>query len=173
MISKKMKEALNTQINAEYFSAYLYHAMAAYCEDHNFKNFTNWMGIQTREKIAHGKHMYDYLLDRGGKVALKAIAAPQTEWGGFLEVFQHVYKHELEVTRSIHNLADLAIQEKDHATYAFLQWYVDEQVEEEATADQIVQQLKFIGNEVGPLFNLDKELGTRVFVPPFPENAQE
>jgi ferritin len=165
MISKNMEKALNEQINAEMYSAYLYLSMEAYFRSLDLSGFANWMRVQTQEETTHAMKIYDYIDERGGRVILKSIATPQTEWKSPLAVFEAVYKHEQKVTGLINDLVNLAIKEKDHATSAFLQWFVSEQVEEEASADKIVQQMRMIGDAPGGLFMLDHELGQRVFKP--------
>jgi ferritin len=171
MISKKMEKALNEQVNAELFSAYLYLSMEAYFKSLNLDGFANWMRVQTQEEIMHAMKIYDFIDERGGRVILKAINGPDTKWDSPLAVFEAVYKHEQKVTGLINNLVNLAIEEKDHATNTFLQWFVNEQVEEESSADQIVQQLKMMENAPGGMFMLDRELGQRVFTPPATESA--
>ena len=171
MISKKMEEALNEQVNAELYSSYLYLSMESFFKSQNLNGFANWMRIQTQEEVMHATKMYDFINERGGRVLLKAIEGPQTEWDSTLAVFKAVSEHEQKVTGLINNLVDLAITEKDHATNSFLQWFVNEQVEEEASADEIVQQLKMMENAPGGIFMFDRELGQRVFTPPATEGA--
>lgn len=166
MISKKMEGALNGQVNAELYSAYLYLSMESYFKSLNLNGFANWMRMQTQEEVAHAMKIYDFINERGGKVTLKAIEGPPTKWDCPLAVFEAVYVHEQKVTGLINDLVDLAIKEKDHATNSFLQWFVNEQVEEESSADEIVQQLKMMENAPGGMFMLDRELGQRVFTPP-------
>ena len=165
MISKKMEEALNEQINAEMYSAYMYLSMESYFKAQNLNGFANWMRIQTQEEAAHAMKIYGFINERGGRVTLKAIKGPPTEWDSALAVFKAVYEHEQKVTGLINNLVDLAIKEKDHASNSFLQWFVNEQVEEEASADAVVQQLTMMENAPGGMFMLDRELGQRVFTP--------
>jgi len=171
MISKKMEKALNEQVNAELFSAYLYLSMEAYFKSLNLDGFANWMGVQTQEEITHAMKIYEFINERGGRITLKAIDGPETEWDSPLAVFNAVYEHEQKVTNLINDLVNLAIEEKDHATNTFLQWFVNEQVEEEASADQVVQQLKLMEKAPGGLFLLDRELAQRVFTPPAAEGA--
>lgn len=166
MIKEKLQDAINEQINKELYSAYLYASMAAYFESVNLKGFANWMSIQRQEEEAHAFRFYKFVNERGGRVIFKAIDTPPSEWSSPLKVFEEVYKHEQFVTSLINDLVDLAQQEKDHAMYNYLQWFIDEQVEEEASADEIVQQLKMVGDNAGALFMLDRELGQRVFVDP-------
>ena len=169
MISKSMEDALNEQVNAELYSAYLYLSMESYFKAQNLNGFANWMRVQTQEEVSHAMKIYDFINERGGRVILKAIEGPETDWDSALTVFNEVYKHEQKVTSLINNLVDLAIKEKDHATNSFLQWFVNEQVEEEASADGILQQLKMMEKAPGGMFMLDRELGQRVFTPPTSE----
>ena len=169
MISKKMEQALNDQVNAELYSAYLYLSMESYFKSLNLNGFANWMRVQTQEEISHAMKIYNFINERGGRVILKAIEGPQTKWDSHFAVFEAVYAHEQKVTGLINNLVDLAVEEKDHATNSFLQWFVNEQVEEESSADEIVQQLKMMKDAPGGLFMLDRELGQRVFAPPAAE----
>lgn len=169
MISKKMEEALNGQVNAELYSAYLYLSMESYFKSLNLNGFATWMRVQTQEEVAHAMKIYEFLNERGGRAILKAIDGPQTEWDSPLAVFEAVYVHEQKVTGLINDLVDLAIKEKDHATNTFLQWFVNEQVEEESSADEVVQQLKMMENAPGGMFMLDRELGQRIFTPPAAE----
>ena len=166
MISKKMEKALNEQINAEMYSAYLYLSMESYFRSLDLSGFANWMRVQVQEELMHAMKLYDSVDARGGRIILKSIAAPPTEWDSPLAVFEATYKHEQKVTELINELVSLAIKEKDHATNTFLQWFVNEQVEEEASADKIIQQMKMMGNAPGGMFMLDRELGQRVFTPP-------
>ncbi|HUU20234.1 MAG TPA: ferritin [Sedimentisphaerales bacterium] len=169
MISKKMEEALNGQVNAELYSAYLYLSMESYFKSLNLNGFANWMRVQTQEEVMHAMKIYDFVNERGGRIILKAIEGPETEWDSPLAVFEAVYVHEQKVTGLINDLVDLAIKEKDHATNTFLQWFVNEQVEEESSADEVVQQMKMMENAPGGMFMLDRELGQRVFTPPAAE----
>jgi len=169
MISEKMEEALNGQVNAELYSAYLYLSMESYFKSLNLNGFARWMRVQTQEEVAHAMKIYDFVNERGGRVILKAIEGPPTEWDSPLAVFEAVYVHEQKVTGLINDLVDLAIKEKDHATNTFLQWFVNEQVEEESSADEVVQQLKMMENAPGGMFMLDRELGQRIFTPPAAE----
>ncbi|MCP4612571.1 MAG: ferritin [Planctomycetes bacterium] len=171
MISKKMEEALNEQVNAELYSSYLYLSMESFFKSQNLNGFANWMRIQTQEEVMHATKMYDFINERGGRALLKAIEGPPTEWESTLAVFKAVYEHEQKVTGLVNNLVDLAITEKDHATNSFLQWFVNEQVEEEASADEIVQQLKMVEKAPGGIFMFDRELGQRVFTPPATEGT--
>ncbi|MBL7153967.1 MAG: ferritin [Phycisphaerae bacterium] len=171
MIGKKIEKALNEQINAELYSAYLYLSMVAYFESVNLTGFATWMRAQTQEEIMHAMKMYDFINERGGRVILKAIEMPPPEWGSALAAFEAAYAHEQIVTGLINDLVNLAVAEKDHATNSFLQWFVNEQVEEETSADNVVQNLKMAQDAPGALFMLDRELGQRVFTPPAAQGA--
>jgi ferritin len=171
MISKTMEKALNEQVNAELYSAYLYLSMEAYFKSLNLNGFANWMMVQTQEEVSHAMKIYGFIDERGGRITLKAIEGPKTEWDSPLSVFKAVYEHEQKVTSLINDLVDLAIEEKDHATNSFLQWFVNEQVEEESSADQLVQQFKMMEKAPGGMFMLDRELAQRVFTPPATEGA--
>ena len=166
MISNKMEEALNEQINAEFYSTYLYLSMQAYFESVNLSGFANWMRAQTQEELIHAMKIYDYVNERGGRITLKSIAEPPTEWKSPLAAFEAAYQHEQKVTELINGLVNLAIGEKDHATNNFLQWFVNEQVEEESSVDEVVQKLKMIERAPGGQFLIDRELSQRVFTPP-------
>ena len=166
MIKEKIQDALNKQINAELYSSYLYLSMSAYFESINLKGFASWMRVQTQEELVHAMKFYDYLIERGGKVVLSSIESPPTEWSSPLAIFENAYQHEQKVTGLINDLVDLAIAEKDHATNIILQWFVSEQVEEEASADEVVQKIKLMGDARGGIFMLDRELAQRVFTPP-------
>ncbi len=166
MLSDKMQQALNAQLNAELYSSYLYVSMAAYFESLNLKGFANWMWVQQQEERVHADLFYGQINARLGRVTLKAIDAPATEWKSPLDAFEHVLKHEQMVTGLINNLVALAMGEKDFASNQFLQWFVAEQVEEEDNADSIVKQLQLIGDNVHALLMLDRELAARVFAVP-------
>jgi ferritin len=162
MLNPKVSTALNQQINAELFSEYLYLSMAAHFESESLKGMANWMRIQAGEERMHAMKFYQFILDRGGKVTLTAIDAPKTSWASPLEVFKEAYAHEIKVTGLINSLATLAIEEKDHATHQFLNWFVNEQVEEESNAQTIVDRLKLVGDNGLAIYMLDQELATRV-----------
>lgn len=166
MLNDKMAKALNDQINAEAYSSYLYLSMAAYFESINLKGFANWMMVQAQEEDLHAMKFFDFVNERSGRVRLQAIKAPPHDWESPLAAFEAVYTHECHVTGLINKLVDLSLKLSDHATNNFLQWFVAEQVEEEASADAIVQQLKLIGTDGHGLFMIDRELANRVFTPP-------
>jgi ferritin len=161
MLKKSVEDALNKQVNAEFYSSYLYLAMSAYFESITMKGFAQWLRLQSREEMAHGMKIYDYIIEAGGSPKLTAIEAPKTPWKSPQAVFEQVYAHEQKVTGLINDLMDLAIKEKDHATKNFLGWFVKEQVEEEANASEILAKIKMIGDVPGHLFWLDHELGKR------------
>ena len=161
MLKKSVEDALNKQINAEMYSSYLYLAMSAYFESITMKGFAQWLRLQSREEMAHGMKIYDYIIEAGGSPKLTAIEAPKTPWKSPQAVFEQVYAHEQKVTGLINDLMDLAMKEKDHATKNFLGWFVKEQVEEEANASEILAKIKMIGDVPGHLFWLDHELGKR------------
>lgn len=161
MIKNKMVDAFNKQINAEMYSSYLYLSMAAWFEAKNLKGMAQWMRVQAQEESGHAMKFFDHLVERGGTVVLAEIAAPAATWTSSLGAFEEAYKHECEVTRLIHGLADLAAGEHDHASAVFLQWFVSEQVEEESAADEIVQKLKMVGEHRNGLFMMDRALGER------------
>jgi ferritin len=161
MLGETMQTALNKQVTAELYSGYLYLSMAANFERLGLKGAAQWMRAQSKEELLHAMKLYEYVIDRGGRVTLGPIEGPPTKWDSALATFQDAYEHETKVTAMINDLVNLAIQEKDHATNSYLQWFVDEQVEEEASADEVVQKLKLVGDG-GGLFMVDRELGTRV-----------
>lgn len=166
MLKEKMEKALNGQINAEMYSSYLYLSMEAYFQSISLKGCAAWMRAQVQEELFHGMKFYGYVCERGGKVTLGSIAKPESAWKSPLAAFKHIQKHEEHVTELINSLVDLAMAEKDHATLNFLQWFVAEQVEEEASVGEIVDKLKLIKEDTSGLFLLDAELGKRVFTPP-------
>lgn len=161
MISRTMQDALNAQINAEQFSAQLYLAMAAHCEGRSFKGFAHWLKVQAGEETTHAHKLIDFLLDRGGKLELQPIAAPPTEFGGIIQVFEQTLAHEKGITAKINALFELARTEKDYASEITLQWYVTEQVEEEANVGQIVDHLHAVGDQGGGIWYLDSKMGKR------------
>ena len=161
MIGKPMQDALNEQINKELFSSYLYLSMAAYFEEKNLSGFGNWMRVQADEEREHAMKFYDFILETGGKVMLKAIEAPKTEWNSNLEVAEEVAAHEAKVTASIYALYELALKEKDYPAQVMLQWFISEQVEEEKNAAEIVANLKMIEERGTAVLMLDKQLGKR------------
>ncbi len=161
MISKPMQDAINEQINKELFSSYLYLSMAAYFADKNLPGFASWMRVQAEEEREHAMKFYDHLLERGGKVELKAIAAPGAAWKSDLAAFEAVLEHEKFVTRSIYDVYEVALKEKDYPAQVMLQWFINEQVEEEANASEIVENLKRIEAHDTAVMVLDHRLGKR------------
>ena len=161
MLSPKLTEALNKQINEEYYSSYLYLAMAAYLEDQNLDGCAHWMRMQALEEWEHGMKIFDYMLERGARVELMAVKAPQKEWASPVATFEASLEHEQYMTKNINALADLAISERDHATNNLMQWYVTEQVEEESSVEDILKKLELMGNTGTGLFMMDRELKTR------------
>jgi len=166
MLDEKIQIALNQQLNAELYSSYLYLSMSAYFQSVNLSGFANWMRIQAQEELVHAMKFYDFINERGSRVMLQPVEGPPTEWSSPLDAFENAYRHEQKVTGLINDLVNLAVKERDHATNIFLQWFVTEQVEEEASADEVVQKLKLMGDAKGGLFMLDREMGQRVFTPP-------
>ncbi len=160
-LSEKMEKALNEQVKKEFYSAYLYLSMSAYCESLNYSGFANWLKKQAQEEMEHAMKLYDYIFERRGRVILEAIDKPPSDWKDLVDVFENVLKHEEEVTESIYKLMDLAKEEKDYATESMLKWFVDEQVEEEASADEILQKLRMVGDNKNALFSLDRALSQR------------
>ena len=166
MIKKKIEDALNKQINEELFSSYLYWAMAAWFEDMNLAGFANWTKIQAEEEYLHARKFYNYMTEVGGRVVFDKIEAPKKEWKNIEEAFADVLKHEIHITDCINNLMTLAQKENDHATASFLKWFVDEQVEEVSTADQLLHEVKMIADNKQGIFILDRELKVRPSVIP-------
>ena len=166
MISKKVENALNGQLNAEFYSAYLYLSMAGYFESTGLKGFASWMQVQFQEEQFHTMKLYDYIFERGGRVILHPVEAPPSDWDCPLAVFEVTLEHEQKVTGLINDLVYLARQEKDNASEIFLQWYVNEQVEEEDNVNTVLGQLRLIKDSPQGMFMLDKEMGQRVFMPP-------
>ena len=164
MLKKEVLESINDQINAEYWSAYFYLSMAAYFENRNLPGFANWMKVQYQEEISHVMKFFDYINERGGRVLLKPIDAVKTDWKDEIEIFEDTFEHEQKVTGLINNLVNISFEEKDHATHNMLQWYVSEQVEEESSVDEILQQLKMLKGSNHGLLMLDRELMQRTFV---------
>ncbi|MCD4650910.1 MAG: ferritin [Candidatus Cloacimonetes bacterium] len=166
MISEKLQDAINEQINKELYSEYLYLSMAAYCDSMNLPGFANFFKVQAEEEHFHAMKFYDFLNSRGGRVIIKQIDQPEVDFESVTDVFEVAYKHELFVTSLINKLMDLAIAENDHPTKSLLNWYIDEQVEEEATFDNLVHKIKLIGGTGHGMLMFDKELAARTFTPP-------
>ena len=165
MLNKKLEEALNAQINAEFWSAYLYLSMSSDMSDKGMAGVANWFAIQFKEEQDHAMKFFNYVISRGGKVTLKPIEKVDTEWKSPLAAFEQTLQHEEKVTSLIKDLYALAEQEKDYATQSMLKWFIDEQVEEEENAKAIIDTLKLIGDNGYGLYQLDKELATRVYTP--------
>ena len=166
MINEKMEKAFNDQINKELYSEYLYLSMKAYFERLNLKGFVNWFTVQVQEEHAHAMGMFDYVHERGGEVELEAIEKPETKWESPLACFEQVLSHEEFVTSRINALMDVAEEVKDRAALSFLNWYLKEQVEEEANVGGVLATLRLIGEDKKALLMLDKELAARTFVQP-------
>ncbi|MFQ6098440.1 MAG: ferritin [Armatimonadota bacterium] len=162
MLSENVQEALNKQINVELYSSYLYLAMSAWFEAENLRGMAHWMRVQAQEENVHAMKIYDHVYARGGRVVLQAIEAPPAEWESPLGAFEAAYKHECGISARINDLVNLAAEEGDHATQNFLQWFVAEQVEEEASADEVVKKLQLLQDAPrGLIMMLDAELGQR------------
>ncbi len=161
MLNGKIQSALNKQINEEYYSSYLYLAMAAYMDDKNLDGCAHWMRMQAQEEYQHAMKIFDFVSDRGGRVELFAIAQPQKEWDSPVEAFKAALEHEIYMTKNINMLADLSLEVRDHATHHLMQWYIAEQVEEEASVDGIVKKLEMMGGDGPGLFMMDRELNGR------------
>ena len=166
MASKKMIDALNDQINAETYSAYLYLAMSAHCSFTGLRGAATWFFVQTQEEMTHAMRIYAYIAKVGGHVVLKAIEKPPVEFKSLTDMYEAALKHEKYITGRINDLANLATAEKDHATGTFLQWFVTEQTEEEQNDMDVLAQLKLAGKDGSALFMIDNELGTRTFAMP-------
>lgn len=166
MLSQKLQDAFNSQINKELYSEYLYLSMAAYCFSQDLDGFANYFMVQTQEEHFHAMKMFNFVNDRGGRVILKPIDGPDTEFKSIVEIYEKTFEHEQFVTKSINELMDVAIKESDHAAASFLKWFIDEQVEEEATVSKILAKLKLINGEGHGTLMLDTELAARVFTPP-------
>ncbi len=160
-LSKRMQDALNEQIREELASSYIYLSMAAYFESINLPGSAHWMRVQTQEELAHALKFYDYVHERGGRVLLQALPQPAAEFAGPAAVFQETLKHEQYITGRIHTLYGLAVEDKDYASQGFLQWFVNEQVEEEKNANEILSLLKMAGDKGQGLIMLDRHLASR------------
>lgn len=166
MLHERIQEALNSQINAELYSAYLYLSMSARFAALGLPGGANWTRVQAQEEMFHASKFYDYVIERNAEVKLSAIEQPPGEWTSALAMFDDILRHEQKVTSLIFGLADLALELKDHASHNMLQWFISEQVEEEASVDAMIQKLRLTQDAPGGLFQLDNEMGTRVYVPP-------
>lgn len=161
MINAKMQEALNKQIQAEFFSSYLYLSMSAFCHSINLKGFASWMVQQAKEEQTHAMKLFDHLIERGGRANLLEIEKPQSDFKSALDVFQKTLEHEQKVTSLINKLYAMSIKEDDYPLQVLLQWFISEQVEEEGNATEILEKLKLIGEKSGAILYIDKELGKR------------
>ncbi len=161
MLSEKMEEALNNQINAELQSFYDYLSMASYLQSIDLSGISHWMHMQAQEELGHAMKIYEFVHERNGRIVLQSLGKPGTDYQDVMAVFTAALNQEEAITRKINEIVDLAIQEADHATHTFMQWFVSEQVEEVASAHAIIQKLKLIGEAPGGLFLLDQELGKR------------
>ena len=161
MISKPMEQALLTQLNREFSSAYLYLAMSAYCSHLEFNGAASWFKLQYEEEHLHATRIYNYLVEQGVHVVLGEVACPPSDFGNLLDVFNTALTHEQSMTSLLNDLSDHALKEKDHATYNLLQWFVNEQVEEEATLGGIISKLKLVKEDGYGLLMIDNELGAR------------
>jgi ferritin len=161
MLKSNIQEAFNRQVNAELYSSYLYLSMAAYFESQSFSGMAQWMRYQAQEEHLHAMKFYDFIHERNGRVTLGEIAAPKIDWDSSLNGFEEALAHEQMITGCINDLADLALAEKDHATNSFLQWFINEQVEEESTVQAILDKLHLVGDNGVALFMVDQELGQR------------
>lgn len=165
MLGDKMQTAMNQQINAELHSSYIYLSMVAYFESLNLRGFANWMNVQAQEEVGHAMRFFNFINERRGRVLLEPIAAVPTTWASPLAAFENAFAHEQKISSMINDLMNLAQKEKDHAAASFLKWFIDEQVEEEANADGVVQQLKLAGDSGTALFMLDREMAGRTAGP--------
>ena len=166
MISKKMNEVLNGQVNAELYSSYLYLFMSTWFSEKSLSGFAGWMRAQSQEELFHAVKILDYILERGGHIELETIEKPDGSWSSPLEVMRETADHEAKVTGLINDLVDVALEERDHAAHIFLQWFVAEQVEEESTVGEVVERMRMIGDDSAGMFAMDMEMGKRVFTPP-------
>ncbi len=163
MINEKVENVLNSQINKEFYSAYLYLAMSAYFDEIGLYGFSNWTKVQAREEVDHGMILFDYIIERDGTVKLTQIEAPDKDFQNPVQVFEKILEHEKYVTESINCVASMSEDECDLATRHFINWYISEQVEEEANARDVITKLKMFGDEKSSLFHLDQELGKREY----------
>ncbi len=171
MISKKMLNSLNEQINKEIYSAYLYLSMAAYSTSNGLAGFSNWFTVQVQEELTHAKKFYDYVNQQGERVILEAIDKPPQDFSSPRDLFEKTLEHEKKVTKRINDFVSMARKENDHATETFLQWFITEQIEEVASPTEILQRLGLIGKDGNGLLMIDSQLAARVFVPP--QQAQQ
>jgi len=166
MITKNLQTAIVEQLNKEFHSAYLYLGMSAYCSQEGFNGASSWFLVQYQEEVAHGMKMFKYLEDQGAEISLPEIKGVKVKYKSLLDVFKKSLFHEQYMTKNLNNLSDIAMKEKDHATYNLLQWYVTEQVEEESTVNAIIDHITLVGDSGYGLFTIDKELSSRTFIDP-------
>ncbi|MCH9741139.1 MAG: ferritin [Epsilonproteobacteria bacterium] len=169
MIKKEIIDALNGQLNKEFHSAYIYLGMSAYASSNGFNGCAKWFNMQYQEEVTHAMKLFRYLEEQGANIKLKDIKALNIKADSIVDVFKKAYKHEQKMTNSLNDLSDLAMKHKDHATYSLLQWYINEQVEEEALFSEIIDKFTMVGNDGYGLYSIDKELGARVFIDPTAE----
>lgn len=169
MLDKKIEKALNEQINKEMYSAYLYMAMSADTTHKGLDGFANWFMVQYQEEMEHAMRIYNYIQEQGGKVILDEIEQPPSSFDDPLDMFKKTLEHEQFITKSIHDLVALARKENDYATEIFLQWFVTEQIEEEANDNEIIDKLKMVGNKGNGLYMVDRELAQRTFQSELPQ----
>ena len=163
MLSKKLLEGLNEQINFEFYSSYTYLAMAGYCESIDLSGFANFFRVQAKEELDHAMKLYDYVYQKNGDVKLEQINKPQADFDGIIDVFEKGYAHEQLVTRKIYELTDIAYEEREHSTISLLKWFIDEQVEEENSFNSLVKRVRRIIDNPAGLYLMDDELATRVY----------
>jgi len=166
MVNQKIEKIINEQINAEMYSSYLYLAMSSYCANLGLAGFANWLKIQAKEELSHADFMFNYLIERNGRVVLDTIEKPPLDWKNVIDIFEETFKHEQYISSRINNILTVALEENDHATASFFKWFIDEQVEEEATAADVLSKLKLTKAEGAALFFMDQELAKRVYVQP-------
>lgn len=170
MISENLFKELNNQLTFEFESAHIYLDMAAYCASQDLSGFTNFFKIQSEEERFHAMKFFNYIDERNGDIKLASLTLPNSKYSSILDVFEKAYEHEQEVTRRIYKLSDMALEEREHATISFLKWFIDEQVEEETTFNDIIKKLRRIKDDATALYLLDAELSQRVFTPPTTDN---
>jgi ferritin len=172
MVGENIINKLNEQVQKEFYSAYLYLSMSAYFKTIDLDGFANYYYVQAQEERDHAMKIFNYIAQVGGKVVLRQIDAPKSEFESIGEVLKLALEHEQYVTKSIHDIVDAALNEKDHSTYSFLQWFVNEQVEEESSADHLIKKFKLVDNDGRGILMVDAELAQRVYVPPVAEGTK-
>jgi ferritin len=166
MLTEKLTDLINKQINYEFFSEHAYLAMAAYCSDQDLEGFANFFRVQAEEERFHAMKLFAYVIDMNARVKIAHTPEPRNDFDSILEVFNSALEHEKSNTRNIYAIADAATDERNHATMSFLKWFIDEQVEEEALMSSLIKKLERIGNDSAALYMLDTELASRTFTPP-------